>query len=249
VILLEDLTDLETLEAELVHSERLASIGRLAAGVAHEIGNPVTGIACLAQNLRHETDPAEIDASVKQILDQTKRISTIVQSLVTFSHGGTDLYVKDSFNLHEAIAEAIQLVHLSHRGRQVNFKQGCPDTFVLTGDRQRLIQVFVNLLNNACDASEGGGVVDVLVEPVDNFYRIEIRDQGKGITEKDRERIFEPFFTTKKPGEGTGLGLSLVYKIIQDHEGEIDIESEAGRGTRVIIALPIGEQPSKRHGL
>ena len=249
VILLEDLTDLETLETELAHSERLASIGRLAAGVAHEIGNPVTGIACLAQNLRHENDPAEIDASARQILDQTKRISKIVQSLVTFSHSGTDSYVREAFNLHEAIAEAIQLVHLSHRGRQVNFTQDCPDGSTLCGDRQRLIQVFVNLLTNACDACEAGGVVDVMVEPVDDVYRIEIRDQGKGISEKDRERIFEPFFTTKKPGEGTGLGLSLVYKIVQDHHGDIDIESEAGRGTRVIIALPMGEQACQRHVL
>jgi signal transduction histidine kinase len=90
-------------------------------------------------------------------------------------------------------------------------------------------------------------VVDVLVEPVDGVYRIEIRDKGKGIRKKDQERIFEPFFTTKKPGEGTGLGLSLVYKIVRDHQGEIDIESESGRGTRVIITLPIGEQASQRH--
>lgn len=249
VILLEDLTDLETLEAELAHSERLASIGRLAAGVAHEIGNPVTGIACLAQNLRHESEPAEIHASAQQILDQTKRISKIVQSLVTFSHGGTDSYTMEAFNLREAIAEAIELVHLSRRGRQINFKQDCPDACMLSGDRQRLIQVFVNLLTNACDACEVGGVVDVLVEPVDDIYRIEIRDHGKGIRKKDQERIFEPFFTTKKPGEGTGLGLSLVYKIVQDHAGDIHIESEDGRGTRVIIALPIGAPAPQRQVL
>lgn len=120
---------------------------------------------------------------------------------------------------------------------------------MLSGDRQRLIQVFVNLLTNACDACEVGGVVDVLVEPVDDIYRIEIRDHGKGIRKKDQERIFEPFFTTKKPGEGTGLGLSLVYKIVQDHAGDIHIESEDGRGTRVIIALPIGAPAPQRQVL
>ena len=87
------------------------------------------------------------------------------------------------------------------------------------------------------------------METLEDVYRIEIRDRGKGIRKKDQERIFEPFFTTKKPGEGTGLGLSLVYKIVQDHAGDIHIESEVGRGTRVIITLPIGAQAPQRQVL
>ncbi len=238
VMLFEDLTDLETLEAELVHSERLASIGRLAAGVAHEIGNPVTGIACLAQNLRDEREPEEINLSVQQILAQTKRINNIVQSLITFSHGGIDELEQKSFDLCDVIEQAVGFVSLSHRGKLMNCHTQCPGSVVITGDAQRLIQVLVNLLTNACDASEAGAVVSVNVEPADDSVKFTIIDQGKGIAAQDLEHIFEPFFTTKRPGEGTGLGLSLVYKIIQDHGGNIEVKSQFGHGTRVSVWLP-----------
>ncbi len=238
VFLLEDLTDLENLEAELVHSERLASIGRLAAGVAHEVGNPVTGIACLAQNLRDENDSGEVRYSVEQILEQTKRISNIVQSLTTFSHGGSESYEYTSFSLHDALEESVRLVRLSHQGRKVECGQSCPVSLLARGDRQRLVQVLVNLLSNACDASSAGDKVEIIADSVDGGIGLEIYDHGVGILEEHLERIFEPFFTTKPPGEGTGLGLPMVYKIIHDHGGTIDIESEVNRGTHVRIWLP-----------
>ncbi|MCP4408459.1 MAG: histidine kinase [Gammaproteobacteria bacterium] len=242
VMLLEDLTELETLEEELVHSERLASIGRLAAGVAHEIGNPVTGIASLAQNLRYESDPAEVNISVQQILEQTHRITSIVRSLTAFSHGGTKDRERESFGLHELVEEAVQLVRLSHRGRQMQFSQSGSESLMVVGERQRLLQVVVNLLTNAYDASEPGAPVQVIIDRVNSGVEIVIKDQGQGIVEQNLEHVFEPFFTTKRPGEGTGLGLSLVYRIVQDHEGKISVESEVGKGTRVSIWLPYGEQ-------
>ena len=245
VMLFEDLTDLETLEAELVHSERLASIGRLAAGVAHEIGNPVTGIACLAQNLRYESEPEDINLSVQQILAQTKRINNIVQSLISFSHGGIDELEQTSFDLCDVIEQAVGFVSLSHRGKQMNCQTHCPRSIMIKGDSQRLIQVLVNLLTNACDASDTGALVSVDVEATDESVKITISDRGKGIAEQDLEHIFEPFFTTKRPGEGTGLGLSLVYKIIQNHGGNIEVKSKVGHGTRVLVWLPRDENRIK----
>ena len=123
VILVEDLTDLQNLESELAHSERLASIGRLAAGVAHEIGNPVTGIACLAQNLESETEDGEVRATSRQIIDQTTRISEIVQTLVGFSHGGSFASERPQMlALTECIQEAADLVHLSYGARQEDIR-------------------------------------------------------------------------------------------------------------------------------
>ncbi|MCW8992897.1 MAG: ATP-binding protein [Gammaproteobacteria bacterium] len=245
VILVEDLSELHTLEAELTHSERLASIGRLAAGVAHEIGNPVTGIACLAQDLLQENgDPARVQEELEQILEQTRRISNIVQSLVNFSHGGTTQdYKPVAVTICDCIDEAVRLVRLSHAGKQLEYNVRCPNTLQITGDRQRMIQVFVNLLSNACDASRPGDSIEIHAEQQDRYALIEVRDNGHGILEEYREKVFEPFFTTKDPGQGTGLGLPLVYSIIQEHSGSISLES-SGQGTRFIIRLPLADNPA-----
>jgi PAS domain S-box-containing protein len=238
VMIFEDLTDLENLEAELVHSERLASIGRLAAGVAHEIGNPVTGIASLAQNLREEHDREIIDESIEEILNQTRRITAIVKTLMNFSRSGgigTDIRI---FPLKEIADEAIRLVRLTHHGRQISCENFCPKDLLIEADRQALSQVLVNLLSNACDASEPGDRVELLARETGEWIKIEILDQGKGIEPDKKAYIFEPFFTTKSPGEGTGLGLALVYKIVREHRGRIGLDSEPGIGTRVILELP-----------
>ncbi|MFI5400245.1 MAG: ATP-binding protein, partial [SAR324 cluster bacterium] len=232
VILMEDLTDRQTLEAELAHTERLASIGRLAAGVAHEIGNPLTGIASLAQNLKDEGDLNVVRESVASIQVQIRRIGDIVRSLVTFAHGGLPSARPSApVGLSACVDEAARLVRLSRAGKQIAFDNRCDPDAVLEGDRNRLVQLFVNLFSNACDASRPGDRVEALSRVEDAFVRVEVADHGSGIPEDVREHVFEPFFTTKEPGEGTGLGLPLAYTIVTDHGGTIAIESEAGRGT------------------
>lgn len=244
VILIEDETETQLLSDELVHSERLASIGRLAAGVAHEIGNPITGIACLAQNLRYETDNQEVLYSGKQILEQTDRVDRIVKSLMNFAHSGNvgKLDEHRPFNLINCVVEAIHLVSLDERGKHIHFINLCDPDLTINGDAQRFIQVLVNLLNNAADASEPGQQVTVDAVPENDRIIIRVEDQGTGIPEELQEQLFEPFFTTKDPGKGTGLGLSLVYSIIEEHHGSVQIESpadkEQNRGVRVLINLP-----------
>lgn len=238
VMLLEDLTDLEILEAELAHSDRLASIGRLAAGVAHEIGNPVTGIHSLAQNLRDERDSTEINQSIDAILQQTRRISNIVKSLMNFSRSGEIGKDHKKFILAEIIEEAVRLVKLTHKSKQISWEINCPSDLCLVGDKQRLSQVLVNLLANACDASETDKTIEIIAQDKGDEITVEIIDQGTGIPSDIQEFIFEPFFTTKAAGEGTGLGLSMAHKIIQDHNGQIIIDSKPDIGTRVEIHLP-----------
>ncbi|MET0064784.1 MAG: ATP-binding protein [Candidatus Thiodiazotropha sp.] len=238
VILMEDLTDLETLEAELAHSERLASIGRLAAGVAHEIGNPVTGIASLAQNLRDEDDPEIIRESIQEILNQTQRITAIVKTLMNFSRSGRIGMDTQNFTVREMVDEAIRLVKLTQHGRQIDCHNQCDSALTLEADRQAISQVLVNILTNACDASNPGAQVKVVARNIEDLLRIEVEDQGEGIPEEHISYIFEPFFTTKSPGEGTGLGLAIAYKIVSDHHGSISIESEKERGTRVTMDIP-----------
>jgi PAS domain S-box-containing protein len=238
VILVEDLTDIENLEAELAHSDRLASIGRLAAGVAHEIGNPVTGIASLAQNLRHETEPEVIRQSIDDILVQTRRITTIVRSLMNFSRSG-ESHVMETVRLCDVLEDALKLVNLTHKHKAIRFEADCVPGLKVAGDRQRLAQVFVNLLTNAGDASPEGGLVSISGETDRDSAVIHIADQGDGVPEDLKTAIFEPFVTTKPTGEGTGLGLALAQKIILDHGGGIALHSGPDTGTRVSVTLPL----------
>ncbi|MBS2025585.1 MAG: GHKL domain-containing protein [Deltaproteobacteria bacterium] len=252
VLLLEELTQAKSLQAQLLHQDRLASVGRLAAGVAHEVGNPLTGIDSIAQNLRHDTDPESTKERAEMILEQTRRIDAIVRSLIRFSHvghlrpGSTRLFRGERFPLHLAVDEALRLVRLSRSARAVECEDKVPRELILEGDRQQLVQVFVNLLTNACDASRPGSKVQVRAHSDKGRAAIEVVDQGEGIPDEIRGRIFEPFFTTKAPGEGTGLGLSLVYSIVRDHHGEVSVDSAQGRGTTVTVFLPEQAQSDAR---
>jgi len=247
VIVVEDLTELRLLESELTHSERLASIGRLAAGVAHEVGNPVTGIACLAQNIQYDTEDENLLDTADQILEQTNRISRIVQSLVNFSHSGEASHEEHSpVNLHECVTEAIDLLRLSTSGKLYDYHNGLPDGLQVMGDSQRLLQVFVNLIGNAQDASPPGSEISIFSEEDSHSAIVHVEDEGEGIPSELQDQIFEPFVTTKDPGVGTGLGLSLVYSIVEEHYGHISVTSpinpKSEKGTRFTITLPASQQ-------
>ncbi len=243
VIVVEELTELRLLEAELIHSERLASIGRFAAGIAHEVGNPITGIACLAQNIRYDTEDENILDAVDQILVQTSRVTRIVQSLVNFSHAGEVTKTEHvPVNLNQCVTDAMDLLRLGSAGKSFNYQNQVPTDLYVMGDSQRFMQVFVNLLANAQDASVPGGRIRVSSEVLEHSIIINVDDEGEGIPAALQDHIFEPFVTTKDPGKGTGLGLSLLFGIIEEHYGPIAVKSslgeKTGRGTRFIITLP-----------
>jgi len=239
-ILIEDHSESYSLEEKLAHSERLASIGQLATGVAHEIGNPVTGIACLAQDLRSDLRATpEVSEGLNQILTQTDRISRIVGSLSNYGHAGApDEYPAENLDLEQIVGEAINLVSLSQSGKQMNYQHQCEGGVFVSGYAQKLVQAFVNLLTNATDASEPGQTITIETGIDANQVTITVSDRGKGIAEEHLSKIFEPFFTTKMVGEGTGLGLSLAYNIIQEHGGSISVSSKYGQGCRFDIVLP-----------
>ncbi|MDI5983544.1 ATP-binding protein [Halomonas sp. M4R5S39] len=247
VILIEDHSEMKWLEDELVHAARLASIGQLAAGVAHEIGNPITGISSLAQNLRYDTDDPQLLETAGQIQQLTDRVSRIVSSLVGFAHGGRHVAGQAFAPVSMATVtdEALHLIHLARSGEDVDYHNLCPPDLVVQGDAQRLLQVMINLLGNARDASEPGGRVIVDATPEGEWLLVTVTDEGHGIDERVRDHLFEPFTTTKPPGEGTGLGLPLVYSIIAEHRGQIDIDSPPpGQpcGTRISLWLPLNRQ-------
>jgi signal transduction histidine kinase len=241
---MEDMTETEILEAGLTHSERLASIGRLAAGVAHEIGNPITGIACLAQIIRDEYKDSELTGLAQQIIEQTDRTSKILQSLVNFAHAGTNklMHENERVLISECIAQAQTLVSLDKKNKELQLEIDCDAEAAILGDSQRLLQVLINLINNARDASQAGGTIVLAAKNMGSHVHISVTDFGVGIPNAIKSRVFDPFFTTKEAGEGTGLGLSLVFSIVEDLNGNIDIISPfdrtRGTGTQVLLKFP-----------
>ncbi|GED23093.1 two-component sensor CbrA [Halomonas halmophila] len=244
VILVEDHSEMKWLEDELIHAARLASIGQLATGVAHEIGNPITGISSLAQNLRYDTEDPALRETADQIQGLTDRVSQIVGSLVGFAHGGRHVTGAGftATRMQEVTEEALHLIRLARSGDDIHYINRCAADQVVMGDAQRLQQVMLNLLGNARDASEAGAQVIIEAVPQAAYLHLSITDEGRGIDPEVRDHLFEPFTTTKPAGEGTGLGLPLVYSIIAEHDGHIDIESPpAGHagGTRIHLWLPL----------
>lgn len=246
VILVEDHTEMKWLEEELAHAARLASIGQLAAGVAHEIGNPITGISSLAQNLRYDTqDPALLETA-DQIQQLTQRVTRIVNSLVGFAHGGQPSAVLDApVDLALISAEALHLINLARSGEDVTLINACPEGIIVRGDGQRLTQVMVNLLSNARDACSAGDEIVISAGTGEHQAWWRVTDTGRGIAADVREHLFEPFVTTKAPGEGTGLGLSLAYQIVAEHQGKIEVASpppDTPCGTAMTLWLPCHQQ-------
>ena len=240
VVLVEDLTERTRLEAELAHADRLASIGTLASGVAHEIGNPLTGISCAAQALRAETTLPEHAEFAAEILQQTRRIDEIVRSLLRFAHADAphSQVQAESIRIAEVIDEAIRLVRLSQAARRLTLRNEVDPELVVRGDRGRILQVFVNVLSNAADASPADGMVRITAEHRSSGLRLSVVDQGPGMPPDVLARVLEPFFTTKDPGQGTGLGLALVDRIMSDHGGRVALRSTPGSGTRVQLDFP-----------
>ena len=222
----------------MAHHDRLQSIGRLAAGVAHEIGNPLAGILMVARNLQAESEPEDVPERLELVVSEASRIQAIVESLVVFSRSDGTLSPTTKLSpitLQPIVHGAVRLVQLTHK--DVHCVADCPPDLCVVGDPQQLTQVFVNLLSNACDASQAGAEVRLAASNGGSRVIVEVADEGAGMDEETKRHIFEPFFTTKDPGAGTGLGLSIVHRIVEQHSGSIEVQSKPGLGTRFNVTL------------
>ncbi len=241
--------DLEEAHLQLVESERIASIGKMAAGVAHEINNPLSGILIYAELLREslKKDP-EYSKDIQEIIDQTLRCKNIVSELLEFSRQSVGKI--SSFGLEELITKTLNLLINQAFFQNISVhKDLAQDLPPIVGDMGQLQQVFTNLFINAADAMDGRGRLEIKArfESEQNQFVIRVSDTGPGIPESLREKIFEIFFTTKPAGKGTGLGLTITKNIIKLHGGDVRIECPPEGGTTFIIELPMGfvEQPEE----
>jgi len=233
---------------QISHQEKMASLGLLAAGVAHEIGNPLTSISSMAQIIMRRSDDPQLEEYLKNILKNIERISKIVRELVDFARPSS--YEASTVDVNELIRHAINIVKYDRRTKhiqlQMDLDSELPGIFLVA---DQLLQVFINILINAVDAlPQDGGELYVKSYAREGRLFIQFTDNGVGIAKEHLGKIFEPFFTTKKVGKGTGLGLSVSYGIIKNFGGEIHVRSTVMQGSTFTIEIPIEQQEQMHEG-
>lgn len=234
-----DLTDQKALERQLVRSQKMESIGTLAAGIAHEVGNPLTSISSLVQVILRTTQDEFAKEKLELIKNQISRITRIIRDLVDFSRPSN--YVIKPTDINEVLRDALNIVQYGKKVKNITFDiEFAPRMPKLQVVPDQLVQVFINILMNAVDALEDlPGTITLRTGSTDREVQVIVRDTGKGIDADDREKIFEPFFSTKEVGKGTGLGLWVSYGIVKNFDGEIVVNSEPGQGSEFFITLPV----------
>ena len=238
-----EINERKKMESVILQSEKMAAVGQLAGGVAHEINNPLGVILGFAQGVVRKVSPGDpLEMPLKSIEREALRCKQLVQDLLTFSRiGKTE---KEEADLNQVIDSALSLILAQAKTRNTELvKEFAPNLPQIQANKNQIQQVIVNLCNNAMDAMPGGGTLTLCTKKFSlngkDALEIQVQDTGQGISKEIQAKIFEPFFTTKEIGKGTGLGLSLVYEIIQKHEGRIKIDSETGKGSRFYVYLPI----------
>ena len=239
IVVIEDVTTTARLEEQSQQREKLSSIGLLAAGVAHEVNTPLTGVSSYTQMLLGmlpETDPKH--ALLQKVRRQADRASNIVNNLLNFSRTGSATEFNE-VDVHRVLDDTLQLLEPQLRHSHIEIERQYSDNLPhIYGNAGKLQQVFTNLLLNARDAIPDGGHIILKTSLADRDVQVEVIDDGIGIAPENIAKIYDPFFTTKGVGRGTGLGLAVTYGIVQEHDGHIAVQSAPGRGTTFRITLP-----------
>jgi two-component system sensor histidine kinase HydH len=238
VILFRDLTEVRDLQREIETSRRLASLGRLAAGIAHEIRNPLSSIKGFATYFRERyRDVPEDQKTAEVMIQEVDRLNRVIGQLLEFARPMA--VQKKPADLQGLVRHSLKLVEKQAQAKEINVETVLPEEIgPVSVDPDRLNQVLLNLFLNAIEAMDNRGTMTVALskESQPPRVRIVVTDTGPGIAEQDLEHIFDPYFTTRQTG--TGLGLAIVHKIIESHKGEVKVESKVGRGTTVFVFLP-----------
>jgi two-component system NtrC family sensor kinase len=234
------LLELKKREEQLIQSRKLAAVGNLTAGIAHELNNPLNNISLTTEALITEFDDWDKAAKLKMLQDifsQVERASNTVANLLDFTHRDKEAF--EPVHIKAVIESTLKLIANETNLNNVSVDAGIADNLPpIMGNQNNLQQVFLNLFINAIQAMPDGGTLRIRAYSENESLKIRVRDTGTGIPKEDLNSIFDPFFTTKEVGEGTGLGLSVSYGIIQKHQGTISVESEVGKGTVFLIEIP-----------
>lgn len=238
-----DLTEKRTLERQLIHTQKMESIGTLAAGIAHEVGNPLASISALVQVAQRNSKDPFVNEKLSLVKSQVTRISKIIRDLVDFSRPSN--YELELTDINKVIKEAVEITKVGTKAKDITFETNLSDSIpMLPLIADQIQQVFLNILLNAVDAisekkEKKNEKILVTSHADSDWLTITFVDTGPGIKEENINKIFEPFFTTKKEGKGTGLGLWVSYGIVKSFQGDIKVKSKVNEGTTFVIKLPI----------
>jgi PAS domain S-box-containing protein len=236
---IKDITEENRLQEQLIQSEKLAGVGILASGVAHEINNPLSGIIGMAETAIEEENPSQIKDYLKDILNCGVRISEIIKGLRSYSRIAKN-GDQSPVDINEVLEESLKMVRLATRTNSIEVIKKFQSVEKIEAKAGEIQQIFTNLITNAFQAMNGkGGILTLSTRSLRDLIEIKVSDSGMGIPQKYINKIFDPFFTTKKVGEGTGLGLNIVYRIVTKYEGTVDVESKEGIGTTFTIKFPV----------
>jgi PAS domain S-box-containing protein len=243
-----DITERKRMEEQLIITDRLASIGQLASGVAHELNNPLTGVIGFSQLLLERDVPEDIREDIDIVYREAQRAGAVVKNLLTFSRKHAP--AKQSININSIIEKVLELRDYEQKASNIQGNtQFASDLPEIIADYFQLQQVFLNIIINAEQSmieAHNGGILKITTEKDGDVIKASFADDGLGIDEGDLGHVFDPFFTTKEVGKGTGLGLSVCHGIISEHSGKIYAESELGQGATFIVELPINSTPDER---
>ncbi len=230
--------DLQQTRAELIRSEKMASVGHLAAGMAHEVGNPLGAVVGYLELLKAElSDERQRDIAVRAA-DEAGRIDRLVRELLDYAAPGKARL--ETFDPAAVMQESLDLLANQGRFNRLQLVRDLPRSLPpVHMVRHQLLQVFVNLLLNACDASCEGGTIKVEGGVSGGSVRLAVADEGEGIPAENLGNVFDPFFTTKAPGKGRGLGLAVCYRVVAEAGGDVEVRSEVGKGSRFTVRLPV----------
>jgi signal transduction histidine kinase len=234
-----DITEEQQLQEQLIQSEKLAGIGTLASGVAHEINNPLTVIIGMTEVALEEEDPSEIKDYLKDVFRSSQRIKEIVRGLSSYSRIARQ-DEQGLVSINEVLEESLKMVGLAMKAHEVEVLKKFRSADKIEANIGEIQQVFTNLISNAYQAMDGkGGKLILATRSLKDSIEVKVSDTGTGIPQKSLNKIFDPFFTTKELGKGTGLGLNIVHRIVQKHEGMVDVKSKEGKGTTFTITFPM----------
>ncbi|MDG0866540.1 response regulator [Candidatus Lucifugimonas marina] len=249
LLLIDDTTEGSDREDRMIANSRLVSVGEMAAGVAHELNNPLTAVLGFSQLAMRQATDDTLKRDLESIADEAERAGRIVDNLLTFARSSDTFPDSQTLNITDSLQKILNLREYECRVNNVEVVTYFGDETPLTlADAHRMEQVFMNLIGNSIHAigeSVGHGTITVGVVHDEGRIRVSITDDGPGISPANQKKIFEPFFTTKPIGKGTGLGLSICKGIVEDHGGAIKVESAAGRGTTFVVEIPIIEVPEE----
>jgi len=241
IIVFDDTTEKISLQHQLLTSEKLASLGLLSAGVAHEINTPLTGISSYVQMLQKKLNHTTHSQILEKIETQTERVGKIVKNLLNLARHSSKSS-RQQINLKESLLSIISLIDYKLKNMNIALELDLREAEPIWAQEERLQQVFINIILNALDAMPNGGKLEITLFQKNGYNAVKIKDTGVGIKSQHIANIFDPFFTTKGFGKGTGLGLSISYAIIKEHEGHIDVKSHVDKGTTFTIFIPVKQK-------